>query len=67
MKSLGDLIIDEVSSGNITERQSGQRGAGLSAYVIIACAADIQITLFEFVGEREYLAELVASHGEERL
>jgi hypothetical protein len=29
MKSLG-LIFNEVGSGNIYERQSGQRGAGLS-------------------------------------
>jgi hypothetical protein len=31
--------------------------------VVIARPADIQITLFEFVGEHEYLAKLIASHG----
>ena len=34
-------------------RSSCQRGAGLPAYVIIACAADVQIALFEFVGEHK--------------
>jgi hypothetical protein len=33
--------------------------------MVITCAADVQITFFELVGEREYLAKLVASHGEE--
>jgi hypothetical protein len=64
VKSLGDLIFNEVGAGNISERQSGQRGAGLPAYVVIACAADVQITFFEFVGEHEYLAKLVVSHAE---
>ena len=31
MKSLSDLIFNEVSSGNISERQGGQRVAGLPA------------------------------------
>ncbi len=65
MKSLGDLVLNEVGSGNISERQSSQRVACFSAYVIITCAADVQITLFELVGEHEYLTKLVANHGEE--
>ena len=65
VKSRGYLIFNEVGSGNISERQGGQRVASLLAYVVIACAADVQITLFELVGEHEYLAKLVASHGEE--
>src|SRR5262249_26461953 len=64
VKSLGDLIVDEVGSRNISERQSRQRSAGLPAYVVIACTANVQITLFELVGEHEYLAKLIASHGE---
>jgi hypothetical protein len=35
--------------------------------VIIARAPDVQITLFEFVGEHEYLAKLILSHGKLRL
>jgi hypothetical protein len=65
MKSLGDLIVDEFGSANISERQSRQRVTRLSACVVIACAADVQIALFELVGEDEYLAELILSHGEE--
>src|SRR5262245_53493385 len=63
MKSLGHLIFNEVGSGNVSERQSRQDVAGLSAYEVIARAADVQVSLFKFVGEHEYLAKLVASHG----
>lgn len=65
VKSRGDVVFDEVGCGNISDRQNGQRGAGLPAYVVIACAADAQITLFELVGEHECFAKLVASHSEE--
>jgi hypothetical protein len=65
VKSLCDLIFNKASPRNISERHSGQRVAGLLAYVVIACTADVQITLFELVGEHEYLAKLIASHGEE--
>jgi hypothetical protein len=65
MKSLGDLIFNEFGSGNISERQSGQRVTCFSAYVVIACTADVQITLFELVGEHKHLAKLIVSHGEE--
>src|SRR5689334_13353215 len=64
MKSLGDLIFNEVGPGNISDRHRRQRRTGLSAYVVVACAANIQITLFELVREHKYLAELIASHGE---
>jgi hypothetical protein len=63
VKSLGDLIFNEVGSRDISERQSGQCVTCFSAHVIIACASDVQITLFEFVGEHEYLAKLILSHG----
>jgi hypothetical protein len=63
MKSLGDLIFDEFGPGNLSERQSLQRLTCFSSYLVIARPADIQITLFEFVGEHEYLAKLIASHG----
>src|SRR6266550_7761039 len=63
MKSFSDLIFDEVSSGNISEGQRRQHTAGFSADVVIACAADVQIALFELVGEHEYLFELAATHG----
>jgi hypothetical protein len=65
VKSVGDLIFNEVGPRNISERQSGQRATGLPPYVVIACAADVEITLFEFVGEHEYLTKLVVSHGAE--
>ena len=65
MKSLGDLIFNEVRSGNISERQSGQSAACFSAHVVIASAADVEIAFFEFVGERKYLAKLITSHREE--
>ena len=64
MKSFSDLIFDEVSSGNFSERQSRQHATGFSAHVVIACPADVQIALFELVGEHEYLTKL-AIHGEE--
>jgi hypothetical protein len=63
MKNLGDLIFNELGSGNISERQGSQRSASLSAYVVIACAADVQITFLELVGKHEYLAKLVTIHG----
>ena len=63
MKSLGDLIFNEVGSGNISERQSGQRTAGFSAHVVIARATDAQIAFFEVVGEHEYFTKPVAIHG----
>jgi hypothetical protein len=53
VKSLSDLIFNEVRSGNISKRQSSQRGTRFSAHVVIACAAEVQITLFEFVGKHE--------------
>src|ERR1043165_1556312 len=64
MKSLGDLIFDEVGFSNLSERQSGQRLTCFSAHLVIARTANIQITLFELVGEHEYLAEMIGSHGE---
>ena len=64
VKSLSNVIFNEVGSGNVSERHGGERSAGLFAYVIIARPADDQITFLELVGEREYLAELVAGHGE---
>ena len=45
MKSLRDLRFDEVCSGNMSERHSGERVMCVSSYVVIACAADVQITL----------------------
>ncbi len=65
MKSLGDLIFDEVGPRNIAEQQSGQLTACFPAHVVIPRAANVHIALFEFVGERKCLAKLVASHGEE--
>ena len=62
VKRLGDVVFNEVDAGNIAERQSAQLDAGLPAYIVIACAAYVQITLFELVGEHEYLAELIVSH-----
>ena len=53
LKSLGDVVFDEVGSGNISERQGGQRVTCFSTYVVIACPADVQITLFELVGKHE--------------
>ena len=58
MKSLSDLIFDEVRTGNFSERQSRQRAAGFSPHVVIAGAADVQIALFKLVGEDEYLTKL---------
>ena len=64
VESLGHLIFNEVGFRNLAERQTCQLVARLPAYVIIACATDVQITLFELVGEHEGLAKLIASHGE---
>ena len=62
VKRLGDLVFDEVSSSNLSERHSGQRAACFSAYIVIARAANVQIALFELIGEHEYLAKPAASH-----
>src|ERR1041384_1662962 len=66
VKSLGNLIFNEVGSGNISERPIGQRFACFSAHVFIACAADVQITLFELVGKHKDLGKLIAGHGGNR-
>src|SRR5687767_1187404 len=57
VKRLGDLVFDEVSSSNLSERHSGQCAACFSAHVVISRAANVQIALFELVGEHEYLAK----------
>src|SRR5690242_14075388 len=64
VKRLGDLIFNEVGSGNLSERQSGYRVTCFATHVVIACPADVQIALFELIGEHEYLPKLVESHGE---
>jgi len=51
MKSLSDLIFNEVRSANISERQSSQHAARFSVHVVIDSAAD---TLFELVGKHKY-------------
>ena len=43
--SIRDLILDEVSPGNISERQSRQRITCFSSHIVIGCPADVQITL----------------------
>ena len=63
MKSLGDLILDQVSSGNFSERQSRQCGAGFPAQLIIARATNAPVSFLELIGEHEYLAKLIAIHS----
>src|ERR1043165_3750192 len=64
MQSLSDLIFNELRPRNISERQSSQCAPCVSAHVIIARPAHIQITLFKLVGEHKYFAKPVASHRE---